>query len=409
MIKLKKDDTRPPAAQKGGPAMAGTKKLYYKDAYLREFCARVLSCTPCADGMFNVVLDETAFYPEVGGQPAHLGALGAARVMDVQLQGEAVVHRTTAPLRVGETVQGNIDWARRFDHMQQHTGEHITSGIIKSRFGFDNLGFHMGRESVVLECSGQLDAAQLEELELAVNEAICRNGEVRAWFPRPDELAGLTYRRKKEIEGDVRIVDAAGADVCACCGTHVARAGEVQLAKFTGVTRHKGHTVIEALFGARALTDYFKKHKALMQLSAFYSAPPLQVPQRAQAERAAWEQSALAAAQVQQALFEAEAKLCPPGTPAVRFCEGLSPDGARRYACALAEVCPAALVFGGSEGAYACALASRTADMRPLGAALAGALNGKGGGKPALWQGRAACTRAAAESGAERIFAEAGL
>ena len=146
-----------------------------------------------------------------------------------------------------------------------------------------------------------------------------------------------------------------------------------------------------------------------MQLSAFYSAPPLQVPQRAQAERAAWEQSALAAAQVQQALFEAEAKLCPPGTPAVRFCEGLSPDGARRYACALAEVCPAALVFGGSEGAYACALASRTADMRPLGAALAGALNGKGGGKPALWQGRAACTRAAAESGAERIFAEAGL
>ena len=205
--------------------MAGTKKLYYKDAYLREFCARVLSCTPCADGMFNVVLDETAFYPEVGGQPADLGALGAARVMDVQLQGEAVVHRTTAPLRVGETVQGNIDWARRFDHMQQHTGEHITSGIIKSRFGFDNLGFHMGRESVVLECSGQLDAAQLEELELAVNEAICRNGEVRAWFPRPDELAGLTYRRKKEIEGDVRIVDAAGADVCACCGTHVARAG----------------------------------------------------------------------------------------------------------------------------------------------------------------------------------------
>ena len=172
--------------------MAGTKKLYYKDAYLREFCARVLSCTPCADGMFNVVLDETAFYPEVGGQPADLGALGAARVMDVQLQGEAVVHRTTAPLRVGETVQGNIDWARRFDHMQQHTGEHITSGIIKSRFGFDNLGFHMGRESVVLECSGQLDAAQLEELELAVNEAICRNGEVRAWFPRPDELAGLT-------------------------------------------------------------------------------------------------------------------------------------------------------------------------------------------------------------------------
>ena len=100
--------------------MAGTKKLYHKDAYLREFCARVLSCTPCADGMFNVVLDETAFYPEGGGQPADHGALGAARVMDVQLQGEAVVHRTTAPLRVGETVQGNIDWARRFDHMQQH-------------------------------------------------------------------------------------------------------------------------------------------------------------------------------------------------------------------------------------------------------------------------------------------------
>ena len=389
--------------------MAGTKKLYHQDAYLREFCAKVLSCTPCPNGRFAVVLDETAFYPEGGGQPADHGALGPARVVDVQLQGETILHYTTAPLHTGETVQGNIDWARRFDHMQQHTGEHITSGLIKSRFGFDNLGFHMGRESVVLECSGQLDAAQLEELELAVNEVICRDGEVRAWFPRPDELAALTYRSKKEITGDVRIVDAAGADVCACCGTHVARAGEVQLAKFIDITRHKGHTVIEALFGGRALADYRKKHAALMQLSAFYSAPPLEVPQRAQAERTAWEQGALAAARVQQTLFEAEAKLCPPGRPAVRFCEGLSPDGARRYACALAETCPAALVFGGSEGAYACALASRTADVRPLGTALAAALGGKGGGKPALWQGRVACAHSDAEREAARIFSEARL
>lgn len=167
--------------------------------------------------------------------------------------------------------------------------------------------------------------------------------------------------------------------------------------------------MIEALFGGRALADYRKKHAALMQLSAFYSAPPLEVPQRAQAERTAWEQGALAAARVQQALFEAEAKLCPPGRPAVRFCEGLSPDGARRYACALAETCPAALVFGGSEGAYACALASRTADMRPLGTALAAALGGKGGGKPALWQGRVACAHSDAEREAARIFSEARL
>ena len=157
------------------------------------------------------------------------------------------------------------------------------------------------------------------------------------------------------------------------------------------------------------MADYRKKHAALMQLSAFYSAPPLEVPQRAQAERTAWEQGALAAARVQQALFEAEAKLCPPGRPAVRFCEGLSPDGARRYACALAETCPAALVFGGSEGAYACALASRTADMRPLGTALAAALGGKGGGKPALWQGRVACAHSDAEREAARIFSEARL
>lgn len=389
--------------------MTETNKLYHRDAYLREFCATVLSCAPHTDGLFAVVLDQTAFYPEGGGQPADHGALGVACVVDVQLKDGIIFHYTTAPLHVGEVVQGNIDWARRFDHMQQHTGEHIVSGIIKSRFGFDNLGFHMGRESVVLECSGLLDDAQLQELEAAANETVCLNGEVRAWFPRPEELARLTYRSKKEIAGDVRIVDAAGADVCACCGTHVARTGELQLVKFIGVTRHKNHTVIEALFGGRALADYNKKHAALARLSAFYSAPPLEVPARAEAERAAWEQSALVHARVQQALFEAEAALCPAGQAAVRFCEGLSPDGARRYACALAAACPAALVFGGQEGAYCCALASHAADMRPVGAALAARLNGKGGGKPELWQGRVACTHGQAEEVAPRILAEAEL
>ena len=389
--------------------MAATSKLYHQDAYMREFCATVLSCAPCENGLFMVVLDQTAFYPEGGGQPADHGALGAARVVDVQLDGDTIFHYTTAPLHVGEVVQGNIDWARRFDHMQQHTGEHIVSGIIKSRFGFDNLGFHMGRESVVLECSGLLDDAQLQELELAANEIVCLNGEVRAWFPRPEELARLTYRSKKEISGEVRIVDAAGADVCACCGTHVARTGELQLIKFIGTTRHKNHTVIEALFGGRARNDYFQKHAALSRLSAFYSAPPLEVPARAEAERAAWEQSAFTSARVQQALFEAEAALCPAGQVAVRFCEGLSPDGARRYACALAQTCPAALVFGGQEGAYCCAIASHSADIRPVGAALALHLNGKGGGKPELWQGRASCTRQQADEITAQVLKEAGL
>ena len=175
----------------------------------------------------------------------------------------------------------------------------------------------------------------------------------------------------------MRIVDAAGADVCACCGTHVARAGEVQFAKFTGVTRHKGHTVIEALFGARALTDYFKKHEALMQLSAFLFRPAASgTPARA-GRRAAWEQSSLAAARVQQALFEAEAKLCPPCTPAVRFCEGLSPDGARlclrpgrglpRGAGVWRQRGRLRLRPGQPYGRYA-----------PAGAALAGALNQQG-------------------------------
>ena len=128
--------------------MNGTKKLYYDEPYLAQFCAKVLSCTPLHGGQFAVVLDQTAFYPEGGGQPADHGSLGGACVLDARDENGTVVHITASPVRVGETVQGDVDWMRRFDHMQQHTGEHLLSGVIKSQFGYDNVGFHIGPDVV---------------------------------------------------------------------------------------------------------------------------------------------------------------------------------------------------------------------------------------------------------------------
>ena len=207
-----------------------TERLYDRDAYLREFSATVLSCRPAGD-RWEVVLDRTAFFPEGGGQNPDTGALGQARVLDTQERGGQVVHTTDRPLEPGAQVAGQIDWPARFSRMQHHTGEHLLSGTLHRLYGVDNVGFHMGHDAVTLDLSAELDAAQLERAEQLVNEAIWQDLPVRAWWPEPEELARLEYRSKKALTGAVRIVQAAGVDCCACCGTHVSTTGQVGMVK----------------------------------------------------------------------------------------------------------------------------------------------------------------------------------
>ena len=229
-----------------------TKKLYYEDPFLREFTAAVISCEEVKGG-YLVTLDRTAFYPEGGGQPYDTGVLGEANVLEVHDKGGVITHLCDKPLAAGESVDGRIDWARRFDHMQQHSGEHICSGLICARFRCDNVGFHMGAESVTIDFNADISWDELLEIEEAANRYICEDHPIDIHFYRGAELDAVEYRSKKPLEGDVRIVAFPGADCCACCGTHVARSGQVGLVKFLSVQRFRDGVRIELLCGGRAL------------------------------------------------------------------------------------------------------------------------------------------------------------
>lgn len=234
---------------------SSTIRLFDQDAYQREFDARILSCEPSGD-FFAVILDQTAFYPEGGGQPADQGFLDGQPVLDVREKPEGLLHILGEPLAVGAVVQGTIDWDVRFERMQHHSGEHIVSGLIKQQHGFDNVGFHMGRDAVTIDFNGQLTDAMLEALERQANQVIYQNVPVRATYPTDTDLAALDYRSKKELTGTIRIVTIPDIDTCACCGTHVRHSGEIGLIRLVKAEKYKGGTRVTLLCGAKALQDY---------------------------------------------------------------------------------------------------------------------------------------------------------
>ena len=244
-----------------------TKKLYDLDSHRRDFTAAVLRCD--ADGeRYAVVLDQTLFFPEGGGQPADTGVLGGARVLDVQITPEAIVHYTDAPLMPGAQVRGEIDWPQRFRRMQGHSGEHIISGLIHSEYGLDNVGFHLGQDTITMDYNGELTWPQLMHIEQLANEAVYRNVPVRTEYPSTERLAQMTYRSKLDLTEDVRIVTVEGYDVCACCAPHVSCTGEIGAIKFTSVMRHRGGIRVTILCGADAEVDYREKSAQIAALSA---------------------------------------------------------------------------------------------------------------------------------------------
>ena len=253
-----------------------TEAIFDRDPRELQFTAEVLSCEEReADGakQFAVVLNRTAFFPEQGGQKADRGALGGARILDVTMQHGIITHLVDAPLATGSTVAGAVDWARRFDFMQQHTGEHMLSGLAHRFYGAENVGFHLSEREVQVDLSVPLDDAQLTALECAVNEAIFRDIPVHAFYPDAAELAALSYRQKKELKGAVRIVEIGDVDCCACCAPHVARTAEVGLLKIMSAIRYKGGTRLYLACGLRALTAFQSCLDEARQLSVRLSAP----------------------------------------------------------------------------------------------------------------------------------------
>lgn len=371
-----------------------TRKLYYEDPHLAQFHATVLSCTQQADH-WAITLDQTAFYPEGGGQACDLGTLGSVTVLDVQEQGEAVIHICDGPLAPGTTVAGCIDWARRFDLMQQHTGEHIVSGIIFARYGFHNSGFHAGKDGMEVDFDGVIPQEDILLIEEAANRYVWANLPVTCWYPTAQELPSIPYRTKKALPWPVRIVDISGVDKCACCGIHTAYTGEVGLIKISSCTKLRGGVRLVIRCGNRALQHVSAVYEQNRLVSQAFSAQMLQTGEAAQAMCDALAAQKQRAAALQKEVFAYIAKDLAGQTRALYFTEDLSGNALRELADAIAgQVSEYAAVFSGTQSNYSYCLACRDGDLRSLGKALNAALNGRGGGKPNFQQGSVNATEA---------------
>ena len=216
-----------------------TEKLFYQDSHMKEFQATVVSCEPQKDH-YLIVLDQTAFFPEGGGQYADTGKLGDVEITDVHEKDGVIYHTANMPLEVGSTVTGRLHWEERFEKMQQHTGEHIVSGLVHERFGYQNVGFHLGSDYCTMDFNGPITKEQLKEIEREANEAVYQNLDIQVLYPSKEELSDMEYRSKIEIEGQVRIVVVPGYDVCACCAPHVKKTGEIGMIKLVNMMNYKG-------------------------------------------------------------------------------------------------------------------------------------------------------------------------
>ena len=284
-----------------------TRKLYYEDCHLAEFTATVISCEQTEKG-FLVSLDATAFYPEGGGQGADTGFLEEARVLDVQEQEKTILHLCDKALIPGTNVAGRLDYAPRFDRMQQHTGEHIVSGIVHRMFGYHNVGFHMGADVVTIDFDGMIPQEALAQIEKEANEALWKNLPVKCWYPTPEELPTVGYRTKKELPWPVRVVEVPGFDKCACCGVHVANTGEVGLVKlFSCVKFHQG-VRIEMACGGRALDILSRVYDQNKLVSQAFSAKMMETGVAAQRMNDALAQEKFRSTGLQKRVFAAAAK-----------------------------------------------------------------------------------------------------
>lgn len=250
-------------------------KLFYQDTRMTDFVATVTECIPAQkEGHWLIVLDRTAFFPQEGGQTADKGTINDLEVLDVQIKDDIIYHELAHPLEVGSSADGYVDWAQRLDFMQQHSAEHILSGLLHKHYGFHNVGFHLSVNEVTMDFDGQLSLEQLREIEKEANEIVWKDVPVYAYFPTKEELENIEYRSKSEIQGDVRIVEIVGVDACACCAPHVSFTGEIGVIKIISAMNHRGGMRLTLLCGGRALRDYSFRQDTFSVLTAMLSAKP---------------------------------------------------------------------------------------------------------------------------------------
>jgi len=385
-------------------------KLYEQDPFLTKFEAKVLSCVKGKKG-FDIVLDRTAFFPEGGGQPYDTGRLEIAgsgekvKVLEVHDRGDEIVHTCDRPIEACTLVTGVLDWDRRFDLMQQHSGEHIVSGLAHYLWGCENVGFHLGAEVVTIDLDRPLTQEQFDTLERTANWHLWQiNAPVEITYPSHEELEHIHYRSKKEIDGQVRIVTFPGADCCACCGTHVKTPAQVGLIKLLSMQKFREGVRIELVCGGRAFRYLSRALEQNTQVSRLLSAKVFETG--AAVERLLGENEALKSRllSLEEARSAALAEQYANAGDVLLFEDGLSPDALRRLCDAVLHTCGGRCAcFSGSDGSgYKYAVGKQGGDLRDFTKELNQALSGRGGGKPDFVQGSVQADRAAIQ----RYFAE---
>ncbi len=366
-----------------------TRKLYYEDSHIQHFTANVLSCEESPKG-FLVTLDATAFYPEGGGQAADTGTLGTAGVLDTREQDETILHICDSPLTPGETVEGKINYEARFLRMQQHSGEHIVSGIINRRWGWHNVGFHMSTDVTTIDFDGVVPAEALAEIEAEANAAVWQNLPVKIWYPSPEELPGVPYRTKKALPWPVRIVEFPGFDCCACCGTHISATGEIGLIKLFSSVNFRSGSRIEMACGKQAFDLLNKTYVQNKLVSQAFSAKILETGAAAQRMNEVCAQQKYRIVGLEKRIFASIAESYAGKGNILHFEENLDGTALRELTDAIASVCGGrAAVFSGTDGeGYAYSLGERNGELHALNKEMTAALNGRGGGRPNFQQGR---------------------
>ena len=376
-----------------------TEKLYYLDSHLFEFKASVLEARREKRG-WEIVLDRTAFFPEGGGQPADTGVIGEARVLDVHERGGKIVHLCDRELPPG-VYPCAVDREKRLRRMQNHSGEHVFSGLTHRKYGAENVGFHMAADCMTIDFDRELSFEQLSEIEYEANLAVRANIPVRSFFPSPEELAAMEYRSKKELDGAVRIVEIAGIDRCACCAPHVNATGEIGLVKLLGAERHRGGVRLNLLCGMDALDDYRRRQNSAAAISALLSAKRDEIAPAVErvleSEAKLKERASILG--MRYAALRAEA-IAPTEEHICLFDEGLSEAAGRELVNRLAEKTSgaAALFLREGEGLWRYIIGSRRIDLRAAAKEINAGVAGRGGGRPEMIQGSAAAEAKEIES-----------
>ena len=379
--------------------IAKTVRLYDQDAYATEFEAEVLACEEVEKKekkVYQVWLDQTLFFPEEGGQSPDMGTIDGIKVLDVQIKDEVITHTLAAPLAVGTMVKGVVDWKHRFYNMQQHSGEHIFSGIVHNRFGYDNVGFHLSDSIVTMDFNGVITAEDIEEIETEVNQAIIENIPVEVSYPTKEELKVLEYRSKIEIEGQVRIVTIPGYDVCACCAPHVRRTGEIGMLKVMNVQSYKGGVRISILCGFRALEAFRQKADIITELMAQFSTNQEALVENVTKLKNTNQTMKNQLASAKQELMEYKVAAIPEDSEnAILFESDLDTPVVRNVVNGLVEqftgIC--AVFVGNDESGYQFIVGSKNKDCRQIAAALREKLSARGGGSDKMIQGSVAASQ----------------